>query len=99
MPYSQPNEFEWDEAKAAANLRKHGVSFEQAAQVFSDPKRLTVADESNDEEAREITFGQVEDRILAVVHTERDGKIRIISARNAERKEHWAYYQLFPRSE
>lgn len=74
--------FEWDETKAEANRKKHGVSFRAAAMVFSDPAHFTVPDLRLEyDEGREITFGQVEDRVIAVVHTERKGKIRVISAR------------------
>lgn len=54
------SDFEWDEVKAANNLKKHGVSFEKASAVFYDPRALTIADpdHSNDEE-REITVGKV----------------------------------------
>jgi len=93
-------EFEWDEEKAEANRKKHGVSFHAASMVFSDPGRLTLTDDRFDYvEEREITIGQVEDRILTVVHTDRGGKIRVISARYADPAEVRAYYQLFPRSE
>jgi uncharacterized DUF497 family protein len=84
-------EFEWDEEKASANLRKHGVSFRAATMVFSDPSRLTELDNRH--------YGQVQGRVIAVVHTEREGKIRVISARYADPSEGRAYYQLYPRSE
>ena len=99
MPYTTMQQFEWDEEKAEANLKKHRISFPAAAMVFSDPLHLTVQDDRFEYgEAREITFGQVENRVIAVVHTEREGKTRIISARYAEASEVRAYYQLYPRS-
>jgi len=92
-------EFEWDNEKAAANRKKHHVSFDAATLVFDDPLHLTQPDDRFDYgEAREITIGQVQDRILAVVHTEREGKIRIISARRAAPSEVWTYCQLYPGS-
>jgi hypothetical protein len=81
--------YEWDPAKAAANVRKHGVSFEEAASVFLDPAALTFLDpdHSGDEE-RAITIGQsARQRVLFVAHTEREERLRIISARRATRQE------------
>ena len=74
---------EWDPVKAAGNLVKHGVSFEEAATVFRDPLSATGADpdHSHDEE-RLITFGvSTSGRLLAVAHTDRGDTIRIISVR------------------
>lgn len=86
------NQFEWDPTKADANLKKHGVSFEQATEVFKDPVALTIYDgESGNEEDRWITLGQAQQQhYLVVVHTYRDGdnvRIRIISARPATKHE------------
>jgi uncharacterized DUF497 family protein len=93
-------EFEWDEQKAEANRKKHGVSFLAAAVVFSDERRFTRLDDRFDYgETREITVGRVEGRLLSVVHTEREGKTRIISARDANKQEAQSYYQIYPRSE
>ncbi|MEK7367613.1 MAG: BrnT family toxin [candidate division NC10 bacterium] len=78
-------QFEWDTAKAAENLAKHGVSFEEAATVFRDTLSATGAnpDHSVGEE-RFITFGvSTSGRLLVVAHTERGDTIRIISARPA----------------
>jgi uncharacterized DUF497 family protein len=81
--------YEWDPAKAAANLKKHRVSFEEAASVFLDPEALTFWDpDHSDEEEREITIGRsARRRMLFVAHAERDDRIRIISARRATRRE------------
>lgn len=84
-------EFEWDIAKAESNLLKHGVSFEEAASVFFDPFSLTISDPlHSDEENRFVTTGlSNQQRQLVVVHSERDNRIRIISARlptSSERK-------------
>jgi uncharacterized DUF497 family protein len=65
--------FEWDEKKAAANLRRHGVSFEEAASAFGDPLSLTIADpQHSQDEERCILLGISErDRMVVVAHTER----------------------------
>ncbi len=83
-----------DPAKAQRNLRKHGVSFEEAETVFLDPLAITVADEVHStQELREHTMGySVRLRLLLVVHTEEvDGEIRIISARKADAYERGQY--------
>jgi uncharacterized DUF497 family protein len=87
--------FEWDNAKAALNLRKHGVSFENAALVFSDPLAYTFRDPDHSVgEARMLTFGySSEGQLLAVIHAERNRVIRIISARKATRHERGIYEQ------
>lgn len=86
-------QFEWDSAKAARNLRKHQVSFEEASSVFYDPLALTGDDpDHSDEEKRLITFGQSSTgRLLLVSHAERGEAIRIISARLATRQEREIY--------
>ncbi len=85
--------FEWDPIKAAANRRKHGVSFEEAVTVFGDPFALTVHDPDDSEtEDRLVTLGRsIADRLLVVVHTDRGDVIRIISARKATRRERRQY--------
>ena len=87
--------FEWDDAKAAANLRKHGVPFEEAASVFSDPLAYTFDDPDHSVgEQRLLTFGfSQSERLLAVVHADRGRAIRIISARRATRHERGIYEQ------
>jgi uncharacterized DUF497 family protein len=74
--------FEWDEKKAAANLRKHGLSFEEAASAFGDPLSLTIPDpEHSHGEQRYVLLGMTERRRLVVVaHTERAGVVRLIRA-------------------
>lgn len=91
-------EFNWDPAKAASNLRKHGVSFEHAATIFEDPLMLPIPDEDHSEfEQRWITMGRTLDgRILVVCHTDprTDGhktSVRLISARLATRNERRQY--------
>ncbi len=77
--------FEWDDNKSSTNLKKHGISFEEACSVFSDPLSITVADpEHSEAEFRFIDIGMSEQRRLLVVsYTERGRNIRIISARLA----------------
>lgn len=85
--------FEWDEAKAAANLAKHGVSFDRATLVFADPARLAVIDARHLTERRENTTGLVAGVVLlTVTHTDRAGVTRLISARPASRAERKNYY-------
>lgn len=91
-------DFEWDPAKAASNRRKHKISFELAATVFRDPLARSIRDEEHGAfEERWITIGVAQDgRTLVVSHThvEDDGRvttIRIISARQATRKERRQY--------
>ena len=85
--------YEWDPVKAAANAKKHRVTFEEAASVFLDPSALTFWDpEHSDEEDREITIGRsVRRRVLFVAHAARAGGVRIISARRATRREQKQY--------
>ena len=85
--------FEWNAAKAAANLAKHGVSFEEAAMVFGDPLSVTIFDPAHSQaEERFIILGCSHlDKLLVVVHTERGDNIRIISARHASRRERKCY--------
>lgn len=86
-------EFEWDPDKAAANLAKHGVSFDEASTVFGDPLAATVDDPVHSEfESRSVTLGRSStDRILVVVHTHRNERIRLISSRTANRAERKQY--------
>ena len=86
-------EFEWDDAKATMNEQKHGVSFSEAMTVFGDPLSLTGYDpDHSDDEDRFITVGlSTVGRLLIVSHTDRDDKIRIISAREANRAERKDY--------
>ncbi len=85
--------FEWDPKKAAANLRKHGVSFDEAATVFQDDLSLSGDDPDHSlDEERNITFGvSSSGRLLVVSHTGSEGRIRIISARLATRFERKLY--------
>ena len=86
-------EFEWDPGKAAENLRKHQVSFTEAATVLGDFLGTTAADpDHSGEEHRYITIGSSDrNRLLMVAHAERRGRIRIISARKLTRNERRVY--------
>jgi hypothetical protein len=85
--------FEWDPAKAAGNLTKHGVSFEEASTVFADPLgRIADDPRHSAEEPRFVLLGHSErQRLLAVLFTERADTIRLISARGATPRERRAY--------
>jgi uncharacterized protein len=85
--------FEWHEAKAEENLRKHNVNFEQTKTVFNDPFLLTFPDVRHSEvEERFINIGtSSKGDVLIVIHTERQGAIRIISSRKATTSERKTY--------
>jgi uncharacterized DUF497 family protein len=86
-------EFEFDPAKAKANLRKHGVAFSDAEQALRDPNALTIEDADVEGEQRFITLGMdALGRILVVIHTPRGERVRIISARKASRGESENYH-------
>ena len=85
---------DWHDAKAAANKRKHGVSFEDAAEIFRDPvvvEELDLRDVYGEE--RVVATGLVDGQVLVVVYTERPTSIRIISARRANKHEQQDYYR------
>ena len=86
-------DFEWDPNKAARNVRKHGVTFENAATVFQDDLSITVPDpDHSTAEERFITVGMSsQNRLLMVSHAERDDHIRIISARELTPREKRQY--------
>lgn len=92
-------QYEWGEAKAAANARKHGISFEEAATVFLDPLATTYRDpdHSTAAELRFITIGHsTQGRLLFVAHEEiSEETIRIISARPVTKREAHAYQEAF----
>ena len=85
--------FEWDPRKAAANLAKHGVSFDEASTIFGDPLATTVMDPDRlESEERLLTTGLSErPRVLIVWHTEVDDAVRIIGARKATPRERRTY--------
>ena len=87
--------FEWDDEKARANIKKHGIDFETAARVFADENRLEIYDEEHSEdEDRYITIGMIDNVacVVMVVYTERGEAIRLISARKATSQERRMYY-------
>ena len=80
--------FEFDPTKARINLRKHGVSFAHAEQALRDPMAFTIEDPDSRGELRFITLGQDSlGRVLVVIHTQREERTRLISARRASRGE------------
>jgi uncharacterized protein len=86
-------QFEWDPKKAVTNERKHGVAFQEAATIFSDPMAITFADPDHSfDEERDITFSfSILERLLVVSHTSRGERTRIISGRLATRQERKIY--------
>lgn len=87
--------FEWDDEKARANIKKHGIDFETAARVFADENRLEIYDEVHSEtEDRYITIGMIDNVacVVMVVYTERGEAVRLISARKATSQERRMYY-------
>jgi len=85
--YNIKMEIEWDSKKAISNLKKHGIDFADAVSVLDDERAITIPDDQPNEE-RFITIGvDFFSRILVVVYTRREARIRIISARKATAKE------------
>ena len=86
-------DFEWDKSKAAANLSKHSVSFEEAKTIFNDPLYVDFYDpDHSDNKDRYLIVGRSnQDRLLIASYTERDNLIRLISARVVTRSEKEAY--------
>ncbi|ETX03983.1 MAG: hypothetical protein ETSY2_31445 [Candidatus Entotheonella gemina] len=86
-------EFEWDESKARPNLSKHGVSFDEARTVFDDPLYIDFYDpDHSDDEDRYLIIGLSQQRRLLIMsYTERSDRTRLISAREATRRERETY--------
>jgi len=86
-------DFEWDNKKAVENLRKHGISFNEAMTAFADPLSLTIPDpEHSEDEYRYLLLGTAtSERLLVVSHTYREQRIRIINARIANKRERKDY--------
>ena len=86
-------DFDWDEDKAAANLKKHGIGFEEAKTVFGDPFSVTIDDPAHSaNEYRFVDIGtSASGMILAVAYAERGQKIRLISCRKATKTERKIY--------
>ena len=90
-------EFEWDSVKNQRNIAKHGIDFTDAVRIF-ERLTLTIIDNRRDYgEKRIVAMGTVEDVILYVVYTVRDGIWRIISARRANRRERKKYFEILPK--
>jgi uncharacterized DUF497 family protein len=86
-------DFEWDEAKRKSNLRNHGIDFVGIEKVF-EGETVTVPDERFDYgEARFVTLGLLNGRVVAIAHTENDEVIRIISVRKATKDEESSYFK------
>lgn len=86
-------EFEFDPTKAKANLRKHGLSFSHAEQALRDPMAVTIEDPDAIGEQRFVSLGMdALGRVLVVVHTQREERTRVISARKASRGESEQYH-------
>ena len=85
--------FQWDPIKAASNVEKHGISFEEAVTVFGDPLAVTILDPDHSVgESRLLTIGLSRSQTLLVIsHTDRSNEIRLISARLATRQERKSY--------
>ena len=86
-------QFDWDPAKAEANEAKHGVTFAEAATCFGDPLGLVIHDpDHSDQEDRFVLMGEsYGGRLLVVVHVDREDVVRIVSARQATRRERKSY--------
>jgi hypothetical protein len=86
-------EFEWDDAKARSNVRKHGVKFDDATTAFYDALSVTIPDPDHSvDESRFLLIGMtLTGRLVVVSHTDRGRRIRIISARRANRRERASY--------
>lgn len=88
--------FEWDEEKNCLNIEKHGISFEEAVQVFDDVHLSRVDTREEYGEVREITIGMIAGTVVAVVvHTDREEAIRMISARKANKRERSTYHAYY----
>ena len=84
--------FVWDDIKNQSNIQKHGVSFEEARRIFDAPTLTTVDERRDVGEVRKLRIGKIDvEPLVKVAHTERDGNIRLISARPASRRERKIY--------
>jgi len=90
-------EFEWDNAKAAENIRNHGVRFAEAVLAFRDNFAIDYLDDIDYGEDRFIHIGRSGGQLLTIVYTERADRIRIISARRSTKHEQENYYSQIPR--
>ena len=79
--------FEWDDNKSTSNFEKHGITFEDAAEVFDDPHSFEYLSRGEHSEQRCVVVGMAKARLVSVIYTIRTWRIRIISARAARREE------------
>jgi uncharacterized protein len=86
-------DFEWDEAKRAANIRKHGVDFRRASLIFESPVLESIDEREAYGEERIIALGVAKGTVFRVVHTARQSRTRIISARRADKREQEIFYR------
>lgn len=87
-------EFEWDQAKNRSNIRKHGIGFELAQRIFDGPVLTRLDNRRDYDENRFVSIGAADDvALVVVVHTDREERVRLISARAASRRETLAYYE------
>ena len=94
-----PLQFEWDDEKDEVIRKKHGLGFEEAKVVFTHPVVTAQDDRRDYGENRFISYGRIgRTVVIAVVHTMRRGRIRLISARMANRKERRAYYEYLTKA-
>lgn len=85
--------FEWDARKRRANLRKHGIDFVGSEAIFDGVTKTMVDDRRDYGEERFVTFGLLEGRVVAVVHTETADTIRVISIRKATKHEQALFFE------
>ncbi|MEH1971215.1 MULTISPECIES: BrnT family toxin [unclassified Nostoc] len=91
--------FEWDKNKNQQNIQKHGISFEEATEIFAGVVFTSIDERYDYEEIREISIGSIQGVvIITVAHTDRNGNIRLISARKATPKERRTYYEYLAQS-
>lgn len=89
-------QFEWDESKNEANIRKHRIRFEDAVRIFLNPVLTEVDDRKDYGEVRERSIGLLDgEAVIVVIHTDRNGNVRLISARPAKRTEREIYYDNY----
>ncbi|MGH8470378.1 MAG: BrnT family toxin [Gammaproteobacteria bacterium] len=86
-------QLEWDERKRRINLRKHGIDFIGCEAIFAGVTKTMLDDRGDYGEERFVTFGLLDGRVVAVVHTESADTIRVISIRKAKRREQKLYFQ------
>jgi len=88
-------QFEWDESKRLANLKKHGIDFADVPSMFENDIVTVIDDRYDYGETRYQTLGLLKSRVIMVVHTESETVIRIISARKANKREEKTYFSQF----